>query len=433
MSTVYIWLGIYVAILLIISYIFSRRQSDEDYFISGRNRPGWQIFASKFAASIGVGLFITYTGFAYEFGLGTLTLVLGAIIAYPLFAYWAAPKIYKNSEKEKFYTLGDFVYSKTKSEFAKTSANILSSGILFAWLITGIIGGGKIINDFGFLSYNIAVLITSLVVLTYILMAGFRAVILTDIFQAGIIIVLLFVVTFGIIGSESIGTILETKTGGINIGTAIGFFLYGILAVFSSADRYQLTYASKDEKNLKHGLGFAVFPMIIASLLVVLIGLFMASRVQGLDTGLVFTEALKNFLPASLLPLSIVLFFAGIMSSADTNIYAISSHYELSRKNKTRKGIRRATIVLVVISSILALLFPDVVDVSIIAGGITLTLSVAMVYVISGGENKNRFLGSMFGGLIGLAIGIAIFGLTPTIALPTIIVSIFGLLWKGKI
>lgn len=53
-NDIYIYLGIYIVILLAISWWVSRKQSKEDFLISGRNRGGWQIFASKFAAAIGV-------------------------------------------------------------------------------------------------------------------------------------------------------------------------------------------------------------------------------------------------------------------------------------------------------------------------------------------------------------------------------------------
>ena len=102
MSSIYLYLGLYIALLLIISWWVSRKQSKEDFLISGRNRGGWQIFASKFAAAIGAGYFIVYTGFAYEYGVATFTLVLGTIIGYLLFAYWAAPRIHDKSKEKKF-------------------------------------------------------------------------------------------------------------------------------------------------------------------------------------------------------------------------------------------------------------------------------------------------------------------------------------------
>jgi len=430
MSSIYLYLGIYTVILLAISYWISRRQSKEDFLISGRNRGGWQIFASKFAASIGAGYFITYTGFAYEYGTGVYTLLLGAIAGYFIFAYWASPRIYSNSSQEKRYTIGDFVQSKTNNKGTSYIANILSIGILFSWLIVGIIGGGKIISDFGFLSYEIAVILTASVVLLYIMLAGFRGVIITDVIQSIIIFGLLVLVTFSIIGSNSLESLITSKST-INFGVAFGFFLYGVLAVFASADRYQLCYAAKNEKKLKHGIGLAVIPIILSATLLLMLGVFMAQNSPGLDSALVFTEALKNFLPASLLPLAIVLFFAGIMSSADTGIFSIASHYALSMKEKSVKTVRKSIIVVVIIITILAIIFPDIVNVSIFAGGVTLTLSLPMIYILLNGKKAKKFISSVIGGLIGLALGILFLGLEPSIAIPVLIISAIGLLWPS--
>ena len=314
MSLVYTYLVVYIAVLIIVSFVVSRKQTDEDFLISGRNRGGFQIFSSKFASAIGASYFITYTGFAYEYGLGIFAMLLGIIAGYLVFAYWAAPKIHENSKEKKFYTIGDFVYHKTRSRFAGKVSNVFSSVILFGWLLIGVIGGAKIINDFGFLSYEFAVILTCLVVLSYILLAGFKAVILTDIVQAFVIVVLLAVVTFGIVGTGNLGELFSVRTGEVSFQVVVGFFLFGFLAIFSYSNMYQLCYAARNKKKLKHGLGLAILPVVFASALLLLIGLFMAKHVGGLDAGLVFTEALKNFLPASLLPLSVVMFFAGIMS-----------------------------------------------------------------------------------------------------------------------
>jgi len=102
MLSLYIYLVIYVLLLLGISYIISRKQGREDFLIASRNRGGWQILLSKFAAAIGAGYFITYTGFAYEYGLGVFAMLLGLLFGYLLFGYWAAPKIHSPSKKINF-------------------------------------------------------------------------------------------------------------------------------------------------------------------------------------------------------------------------------------------------------------------------------------------------------------------------------------------
>jgi solute:Na+ symporter, SSS family len=432
MLNIYLWIGIYVILLILVSYFVSKKQSKEDFLISGRNRGAWQILFSKFAAYVGAAYFITYTGFAYEYGVGVFAMLIGMFLGFLLFGYWAAPRIHAGSKEKKFYTMGDFVYDKTKSVFSATLASILSNLILFIWLLVGTIGGAKIISDFGLMSYNVAVLLTVFVVLVYLYLAGFKAVIMTDLIQGLIILGLLFLVTFGIIGSGSIGEIISAQSGSVDIAAAIGFLLFGLLGIFSYSHMFQLCYAAKNKDKLRHGIGMAFIPAMLVGFFLLVIGTFMASSSPGLDSGLVFTEALKTFLPASLLPLGIVMFFAGIMSSADTNVYAISSHIVLSGKRKFKfpiKMIRMIMVLLMIVTAFFAIIFSDIVDVSVLAGGLTLTMSVPVIYLISK-KNPKRFIGSIIGGLVGLVVGLAIFGMEPTIALTVLVGTLLGLLWN---
>ena len=83
-----------------------------------------------------------------------------------------------------------------------------------------------------------------------------------------------------------------------------------------------------------------------------------------------------------------------------------------------------------VITTIISLIFTDIVDISILAGGISLTLSFAMIYLFFNGKNPKRFIGSIVGGIIGLIIGIILLGLEPTAAIVVIIGGALGLLWN---
>jgi len=430
MWELYLYLVIYILILIGISYLFSRKQSKEDFLIAGRNRGTWQILLSNFAAFIGAGYFITYTGFSYEYGLGVFAMLLGIAVGFLLFGFWAAPRIHAPSKEYKFYKIGDIVYSKTKNKLSANLANWVANLILVVWTLVGVIGGAKIIQDFGLLSYEVAVLLTVLVIFSYIILAGFRAVLITDVVQGIVILVLLAFVTFSITGGDTFASLFSADTGSLDIITAVSFFIFGLLAIFSYSNMYQLIFASRNKSNIKSAMGFSLIPVLLVGFFLLLIGLFMANHVPGLDSGLVFTEALKNFLPMSLLPIAIVLFFAGIMSSIDTNVYAISSHYSIGKDGNPITRIRLSTGVLILFILIIAMLFRDLVDVSIIAGGLSILLSFPMLYIISGGTSPKKFIASLILGFIALIIGLIIFGIEPAMAVPVLIFSALGLLWK---
>jgi len=116
------------------------------------------------------------------------------------------------------------------------------------------------------------------------------------------------------------------------------------------------------------------------------------------------------------------------MSSADTNVYSISSHYAMSAKKWSIKTIRNTMVVLMTIVALLAILFPDIVDVSIFAGAISLTLSFPMIYLLFGGKKPSKFISSGLLSILGVIIGIIIVGLEPSAAIFPIIGGALGLI-----
>lgn len=433
MDSIYLYLFLYIALIIGIALWVSRREGKEDFLISGRDRKGWQILFSKFSAAVGVSWFVTYTAWSYEFGWGVYTLLLGFMIGYPLFGYWAVPRIYELSRKRRYYTMGDYVVAMTGSELAKRITNVIVILYFSGWLLVGIVGGAKLVELYGFLSYELALILTAGVVLSYILIAGFKAVIITDIFQGIIILVLLAIVALIIIQQVPIGTVLSEEVGRIDIAAVIGMFLWGLTSVFASADRYQLTYAGKDRKAVSRGISLAILPVLIVSFFLLLVGLFMHMNDAGLDPDIVFIQALVSYLPASFIPIAIVLFFAGLMSSVDTAIYGIASHHALMKRPKNPvRSIRIASIVVIVVMVFIGLIMRDVVDISILTGAVNMTLVCPMLYLLFGGKRVEKFFASIIAGTIGVILYIAIVGLDPAGAMAVLIGGGIGLLWRGR-
>ena len=433
MENLFLYIGVYVFALLLLTFIVLRKQSKESFLIANRNRNSFQILCSKFATIVGAGWFLTFTGFAYEFGVGIFIMLIGMILGIFLFTYWAIPKIFDISKKNKFYTLGDFINFKTKSKSSIILTDIISQLGLLIWLVVGIIGAGKIISGFDLMSYNEAVIFSSLIVLIYVLIGGYRAVLLTDILQTIIIISLISIVTFGIVTTDLTSLNLNAEFESLNIALFFGLLIFGLFNSFARSDLYQLIYASKTKKDAIRGSVFSIIPIILIASLLFLIGIFVANLVQGLDPGLVFIKALESFLPQTLLPLAIVLFFAGVMSSADTNIYSISSHISSYTKKDRKKSIRISMIVLMVLITLFAVLFPDIIDMSIVAVGVTLILPIPIIYLIKKEKpNAKKFKTSVIVSLCSFLLGLLIFGIEPVIVLLPIITSSIVLLFKFK-
>ena len=433
----YLIIGLYILLVLGVSYYFSLKSSAEDYLISGRDRSNLNILASKFAAAVGVSTFITYTGYAYRFGaFGVGSLMLGIIIGYGLFAFWAAPKINRLSLKGNFYTQGDLVSAQTDSDVAGKLTNGTTIAIQFFWILLSLVGGAKIIAHFEILPYTPALLLTSSVILVYVLLSGFKAVIITDLFQAIIIIAFLLIIATNISGNgTSINALLQiTPPEKMKLGALIGLLLYGALSVFGLADRYQLCYSAKNEQAARRGMSQSILPILLVATLLFYLGLVALNANSDLEADYAFIYAMENMLSTQYYPLLLVLFFAGLMSSADTNIFAVATHLtkkDVSKEKKV-KTTRYYTVIVVVIATVVSVFWTDIIDITIVGAAMRLTLSVPMIYALRKKNIPSRSIGSVVLGIVALVIGIFILGADPKLALLVLLGTLIGLLFKRK-
>jgi len=428
------YLTIYVSLILGFSAYIAKTSSKEDFFIGGRSRNSLTILFSKFSGAIGVSTFITYTAYAYKYGWGLFAMSLGTVIGYLIFAYWAAPRIKTLSDIGNFYTQGDLVKYVTNNSTTSKITNITTICVQFFWVLLSLAGGAKIIAYFDILSYEISLLITATVVMIYVLLSGYKAVMLTDIFQGIIIILLLCLLIYYLLSGIKFSTVLTVSTNDqIKFGSIFGLVLYGGLSVFGLADRYQLCYAAKDTKSLKKGLGLAILPILVIAFLLLLIGLSVFFKKPNLDPDLAFIYAMKNLVSPSLIPILLILFFAGLMSTADTSVFAVASHTNaLVNERYNVKIIRIITIITIITATIISWFWKSIVDITIIGAALRMTLSIPMIYIIKQKNNSLRYMSSVTGGILGLLLGILIFGPKPTIAILVLIGSLIGLIFKSK-
>lgn len=121
------------------------------------------------------------------------------------------------------------------------------------------------------------------------------------------------------------------------------------------------------------------------------------------------------------------------MRTADTAIFAVSSHISYaSKEDHNVKALRYATVLTVIVAFVIALFWKSIVDLTIVGAAWRMTLSIAMIYVINKKTNSGRFIASACGSVLGLIIGLIAFGAKPTIALTVILGSLIGLIYRSK-
>lgn len=424
-TQILLYLGIYFLVILIFSIFISKKQTENDFLISSRNRGWFSIGMSKFATSIGAVWFISYTAYIYQYWIGTLALLLGFIIWLFILWYYIWPKLAKIWKEKEFLKIWDIVYFKTKSKKLSEIINFLGSFMIFCWAFVWVVGWAKLIEYFWFLSYELSVVAIILFVLSYIIFIWYKWVITTDIIQTIFILTILFLIIGSFYFNNNLSTFDfgEVQFDELSISTIVWFLIYWIFSSFSYIDRYQILLSWKDEKNIKKGFLFAVPLMIIAVILLFVIWFFIRFSEVWLDPSLVFLKAIESYIPQVIIPFAIVMFFASIMSSLDSYLYWISSHFNILKIKNKVTNIRINSFILSIFILIVSIIFNDIIDITVFATWFALVLSVPMIYIFFWKnfektlKNKSRMLFSIIFSVIWLFVWIALFWLNPTIAL----------------
>ena len=316
MNTFLVLLGLYLVSVLLIGWWTSRKESDEEYLIAGRDRPWWQVLCSKYAASVGAGFLLTNTAFFYEYGFPVTLTYVGLIVGTIMYAYWAGPIIHRISQTYKCYTQGDFVLALTQSEFSKKLINLASAGLALLILAVAVVGGATVMEELGVLTYEKAVAATLGVVLVYVYFSGYKAVLITDVLQAVLMVGLLALVVFSIVSLHPFSPAELTESRGLSVLGITMIAAYGLISVFSYPDRYQVTYATKTIQALKRGMTAVLVPIALTSMGLFLIATAVYSVDPSLSSSDVYVTAIRDFLPSSQLPYALVIFFANGTSSS---------------------------------------------------------------------------------------------------------------------
>lgn len=408
-------LTMYVAILVYIGWHLGRTETAEDYLIAGRNRTWIQICFSKYAAAVGAGWFITYTGFSYEYGLGIGAVLLGLTIGFLTFAYWAAPRIYTQGQQANAYTQGDYVTARTGSMFGKQVIDGIAICSAFLSVVVAVVGGGLILREFGIVSYEIGVVVTLAIVLTYSLLSGYRAIMATDVVQGVIMLLLLCAVTWGIFSADQQVVKSFSTLRNISIMEMVAFVILGAVYMYASTERYQMTYAANSIAAVQKGMALSLAPVLVTAGLLFVIGSVVYHSGTVVENGAVFTTALFEFMPQSLMSVALVLFFAAIMSTIDTLLYVIASHSStLLARPVSKTFVRSMLLITAGLVVVIALNFTDVVDLSLIAAGLLMPAATPMIYLIAGGTNPYRFNSLLVCGLLAGVGGLILLGPEPT-------------------
>ncbi len=325
---------IYIAVVVAIGIVTSRKETEDDFMIAERKVRGVQVAATMSAGLFDGATLAVYLAYIYQYGFSAIWLFFGMALGFLLLRKYA-PRIKQKADEMKVYTMPEYFY-KVLGKKNGIMFSVLLIVIFFLLLIVNLIISGKILATIFPLSYPLAVAIGGAVILTYLLLAGFKAVVRTDFFQ----LIIMFVMSFAV-GSFLFGTThipaTEFDLGTLGLGNIIGFVILAAFGIMVAPDLWQRIFATHDQKNLKRGLSYSILILPVLGAAVSVAGLATKQAFPGIVPEDALVTSFSHLLPVGLKELGMVLLYAVALSSADTGTFVVSSIFTRDLKNYSKK------------------------------------------------------------------------------------------------
>ncbi len=410
-------------------YFLKRNKSQEDYYVGGRGMKAIYIGLSTVATDVGGGFSIGLGGLGFLIGIAGGWMLFTGLIGAWLSAVFLIPRIYPLAKKYHFLSFPQVLRHYYNGKVALIAGVISLIGYI-GFTSSQVLAGAKLASaTFPSITILDAVLIMGVVVISYTVLGGLKAVIYTDTVQWIILMVgLIFIgVPLGYIkvgGWEAIQAYLPSSffdLTNISFVQIINWFVTIVPIWFVGMTLYQRIYAAKDEKTAKKAWFIAgLFEYPIMAFMGIALGLL--SRVafeQGMFTefgyapGTAIDEEiglplfLAHIFPIGLMGLLMSSYFSAIMSTADSCLIAASGNFTTDILNLSidnTKGIRYsqlATLVIGVLAMILATLMENVLELMLYSYGFMVSglfIPVLGTMFLKKPSSKAAFYSMIFGG-----------------------------------
>ncbi len=406
----YLTLAVLAAALILFAWIgLHARRSDKgtapdalDDYCTARNSQGAQALGLSFLAS-GMGGWILFAPPEIGAFAGPVALAgyaLGAALPFMVFA-WCGPAIRRHLPQGS--SIGEFAQSCYGAAVRRWVA-LISLLYMLCFLIAELTAIGAITSMLSDVNGNLVIVAVALTTLLYTAWGGLRASLVTDRWQAWLLIALLVVVGWVAIQRLPDLAINRQPMPYLRLGSSLSIALTLILAVTAAnlfhQGYWQRIWAAKDGQALGRGalLGGITTILVVA----VVGGLGIAAAMSGTDLGsppIPFFALLTNA-PAWLTIPALVLAMTLVASSVDTLQNALASLAVTEKTGLSLPSARWIICLLMVPVVLIALQGYSVLRLFLIAD---LLCATAVVPVLMGLWSRMTTIAAIAGCLAGLA------------------------------
>lgn len=330
---------------VIIGFLTKRlNRSQSDFFLGGRRMSRFSIALSAVASGRSSWLVLGVSGMAFTLGVGAVWAIVGYITAEMIQFVYLGIRLRRLSEKYDSMTLLDFF----ESHFGDTSHRIRAVGavimalFLIAYVAAQFNAGANSLSVALKMPLSLALLISAAMVLVYMILGGYIAVVYNDVARAVIMIVgLVIFPVYGVIKLGGLPAVLGTLAVlspsqvdplALGFGTLIGFLGIGLGS--PGQPHVVVRYMTiKDPGMLRYSAVIGTFWNVVMGWGAVFIGLLgravvsEAGSLPDSNPEMIYLVLSARFFGPALYGLIIGGIFAAILSTADSQLLVVSSTF----------------------------------------------------------------------------------------------------------
>ena len=332
-SLVYITvLALYFIVLLLIGYITKKKtKTSNDFHIGGRKIGAVVSSLSFVSAYFSSVVIIGGGGFGYKYGMatiwiGVINVLLGCMLAWMILG----KRTRKMTAKLKAITIPDFLYKRYDLPFAKIFTSIVIALFMVIYNVSILKGLGNTFEVILNIPYIWGVIISGIMVLIYVSMGGYIAVVWTGFLQAIIMGAGLFILLFATLnkvggltaGVNSLKLINQNfvDTPGVwGFNGLISYILIVSLGVWGMPQMLARFYSIKNVKAIRIGTVIATIGGSMA-IIPYLVGALTRTIYPALTNPDLAIPTLVNSIMS---PFAVSIFFIGVIAAGMSTFSAV--------------------------------------------------------------------------------------------------------------
>lgn len=375
-----LYLGLVIGIGIYFFIKSSKSGGEKEYFLGGRNMSGLVAALSAGASDMSAWILMGLPGSIYLYGVGQVWISVGLLLGTLASWLFVAPRLRIFSiQANDSITIPQFLTNRFKTK--NISLQIISAIVFIIvyciYAASSIYACGQIFNLVLGIESGLAMLVATIIIVTYTFLGGFNAVCWTDFFQGMLMLGALFLTPLIVLfimnsssyvppevvfpenyynflssGSFDWKSISDILTG---IGWGLGYFGMPHILI-----RYISIKSEKEmKKSQKIGCLWTCLILILTSIVGIMGRHFFGDSIIN-DPNLVFIKIVRVIFPGFIAGIFLSAIIAAAMSSADSQLLASSSAFAsdvykpLICKNASNEEMMRSGRIIVIVISIVA-------------------------------------------------------------------------------